>query len=69
MPSFDHSLKNLDRLGGNLDHIEKENAFLFASHKVPQKLKISSTQQEMLRLVKLFIQMFNCGLLDHIRNF
>jgi len=59
----------MDRLGGTLEHIEKENAFLFASHKVPLKLKISTTQQEMLRLAKLLIQMFNCGLLDHIRNF
>ena len=69
MPEFDNSLKNMDRLGGTLGHIETENAFLFASNKVPGKLKITHNQQEMLRLFKLLIQMFNCGLLDHIRNF
>ena len=69
MSEFDHSLKNMDRLGGTLSHIETENAFLFASNKVPGKLQLSSQQQEVLRLFKLMIQMFNCGLLDHIRNF
>ncbi len=69
MAEFDNSLKNMDRLGGTLSHIETENAFLFASNKIPGKLKLSQSQQEILRLFKLIIQMFNCGLLDHIRNF
>lgn len=69
MAQFDHSLKNVDRLGGTLGHIETENAFLFASQKMPAKLRISALQQEMLKIFKLVIQMFNCGLLDHIRNF
>ena len=69
MNEFDESLKNMDRLGGTLGHIETENAFLFASNKVPGKLRISEEQRAMLQLFKLIIQMFNCGLLDHIRNF
>lgn len=69
MAEFDHSLKNVDRLGGTLGHIETENAFLFASQKVPSKLRITQQQQQMLKIFKLLIQMFNCGLLDHIRNF
>ena len=69
MQEFDYSLKSMDRLGGTLGHIETENAFLFASNKVPGKLKLTAHQKEMLRLFKLVIQMFNCGLLDHIRNF
>ena len=59
----------MDRLGGTLGHIETENAFLFASNKVPGKLRITEDQRSMLRLFKLLLQMFNCGLLDHIRNF
>lgn len=69
MAEFDHSLKNMDRLGGTLGHIETENAFLFASNKIPNKLRLNPSQKEMIRLFKLLIQMFNCGLLDHIRNF
>lgn len=69
MPEFDESLREMDRLGGTLGHIETENAFLFASNKVPGKLRITEEQRAMLRLFKLMIQMFNCGLLDHIRNF
>ena len=41
MSEFDESLKNMDRLGGTLSHIETENAFLFASNKVPGKLRIT----------------------------
>jgi len=69
MPEFDHSLKNMDRLGGTLGHIETENAFLFASNKVPGRQKLTQSQQQMLKMFKALIQMFNCGLLDHIRNF
>ncbi len=69
MPEFDYSLKGMDRLGGSLGHIETENAFLFASNKVPGKLKLTLHQKEALNLFKCVIQMFNCGLLDHIRNF
>ena len=69
MPEFDYSLKNMDRLGGTLGHIETENAFLFASNKNPGKFKLTPQQKEMLSLFKAVIQMFNCGLLDHIRNF
>ena len=29
MPDFDDSLKDMDRLGGTLGHVETENAFLF----------------------------------------
>ena len=52
MAQFDHSLKNQDRLGGTLGHIEQENAFLFASHKVPAKLRITREQEDMLKIVK-----------------
>ena len=69
MPEFDNSLRDLDRLGGTLGHIETENAFLFASNKVPAKMRLTDEQKTCLRLFKLVIQMFNCGLLDHIRNF
>ena len=55
MSEFDNSLKNMDRLGGTLGHIETENAFLFASNKIPGKMRLNPTQQEMLRLVKLLI--------------
>mmetsp|Transcript_46733 Transcript_46733/g.61825 ORF Transcript_46733/g.61825 Transcript_46733/m.61825 type:complete len:88 (-) Transcript_46733:123-386(-) len=41
MTEFDNSLKNMDRLGGTLGHIESENAFLFASNKVPGKLRLN----------------------------
>ena len=41
MSEFDESLKNMDRLGGTLSHIETENAFLFASNKVPGKLRVT----------------------------
>ena len=37
MAEFDHALKNMDRLGGTLGHVETENAFVFASNKIPQK--------------------------------
>ena len=41
MPSFDDSLKDSDRLGGTLGHVETENAFLFSSNKTPNKLYLS----------------------------
>ena len=69
MPEFDRSLKDMDRLGGTLGHIETENAALFAANKQANRMRLSSHQQEILRLFKLLIQLFNCGLLDHIRNF
>ena len=69
MPEFDSSLKEMDRLGGTLGHIETENAFLFASNKVPGRMRLSPSQKQMLALFKIIIQMFSCGLLDHIRNF
>lgn len=69
MANFDDSLKDCDRLGGTLGHVETENAFLFSSNKTPHKLQISPQQREMLKLFKLIIAMFNYGLLDHIRNF
>lgn len=43
MSEFDHSLKNMDRLGGTLSHIETENANLFASNKSASKLRLDST--------------------------
>lgn len=52
---FDHSLKNVDRLGGTLGHIESENAFLFAQYKTPQKLRLNQMQKEMLKIFKLVI--------------
>lgn len=55
MSEFDESLRDMDRLGGTLGHIETENAFLFASNKVPGKLKITEDQRTMLRLFKLMI--------------
>ena len=41
MVEFDHSLKDMDRLGGALGHVETENAFLFASNKVPSKFGLT----------------------------
>ena len=32
-------------------------------------MRLAPQQKEMLRLFRLIIQMFSCGLLDHIRNF
>ena len=55
MPEFDNSLRNMDRLGGTLGHIETENAFLFASNKLPNKLRLTDAQKDTLRLFKLVI--------------
>ena len=55
MVEFDHSLKDMDRLGGTLGHVETENAFLFASNKIPQKKGLTPAQQSSLRLFKMVI--------------
>jgi hypothetical protein len=69
MPEFDHTLKSMDRLGGTLEHLEKEHKNQFAWFKAKAKVKLPPHQYKMLAFVKLLIQMFNYGLLDHIRNF
>ena len=41
MPEFDHSLKSMDRLGGTLEHLEKECKAQFAWFKAKSKVKLA----------------------------
>ena len=55
MPEFDHSLKNMDRLGGTLEHLEKECKTQFAYFKAKTKIKLLPHQTKMLNFVKLIL--------------
>ena len=44
MVDFDSSLKDMDRLGGTLGHVESENPYIFAANKIPQKKGLTPEQ-------------------------
>ena len=55
MPEFDHSLKSMDRLGGTLEHLEKECKTQFAWFKSKSNFKLPPHQYKMLAFVQVVL--------------